>query len=268
MIPDGARFQERVPGNVARFLDFLGRHQMRTTFFTVGDVARRYPDLVGDLVAEGHEVACHSSDHVTLDQHDPESFRDDLARNLSDLARAGVDEVRGFRAPMFSLNAETAWAYQHLADFGFTYSSSVLPARHPLYGWAGFDPEPQRMEAGMWEIPVTLLNVPGLRVPIVGGVYFRVLLFAVIHRRCRSRFREGKPVVGYLHPFDIDTEQEPLMHPRLNGNRFYNWLMYRNRATVFERLEKLMALGATIMPYAEFVDTHLNAYAPAPRFAL
>jgi len=255
MIAGGERLEERVPGNVERFIRFLARHRMQATFFTVGDVARRYPSLVRKLIDMGHEVACHSSDHLTLDRHNPASFRDDLERNLDDLSRAGARDVRGFRAPVFSLNAQTAWAYRQLNDLGFTYSSSVLPAKSPLYGWPGFQPEPQCVDSSIWEIPLTLAKLPGLRVPVAGGVYFRVLPFWLIRHRFRQQVKTGKPLVGYLHPYDIDTEQEPLMHPRLNGNRLLNWLMYRNRKGVFRRLEKLISSGARIVTYSEFIDS-------------
>jgi polysaccharide deacetylase family protein (PEP-CTERM system associated) len=266
MIPGGDRLAERVPRNVERFVVFLARHRMRATFFTVGEVARRYPSLVRELAGEGHEIACHSSDHVTLDRHDPASFRDDLARNLDDLAKAGARDVRGFRAPVFSLNARTAWAYRELKDLGFSYSSSVLPAMSPLYGWPGVEPEPHRIDS-VWEIPLTLANIPGLRVPVAGGIYFRILPFWLIRYHFRQQGDTGKPLVGYFHPYDVDTEQEPLMHPRLNGNPLLNWLMYRNRKAVFPRLEKLIASGARIVTYSEFI-VQLQHEQGAPRFTL
>jgi hypothetical protein len=108
--------------------------------------------------------------------------------------------------------------------------------------------------SGLWEIPVTLADIPGLPVPIAGGIYFRVLPFWLVRRRFRQQVQSGKPVVGYFHPYDVDTEQESLMHPRLNGNPLLNWLMYRNRAGVFPRLEKLVASGARIVTYSEFID--------------
>ena len=265
MIPGGDRLPERVPGNVERIVAFLARHRMRATFFTVGEVARRYPSLVRELVEMGHEIACHSSDHVTLDRHNPASFRADLERNLDDLSKAGARDVQGFRAPVFSLNAQTAWAYRQLRDLGFTYSSSVLPAKNPLYGWPGFRPEPHRVDSSIWEIPLTLANIPGFQVPVAGGVYFRVLPFWLIRYQFRQRVDAGKPLVGYFHPYDIDTEQEPLMHPNLNGNSVLNWLMYLGRKDVFRRLEKLIASGARIVTYSEFVDNlqHRNGAPPS-----
>jgi polysaccharide deacetylase family protein (PEP-CTERM system associated) len=260
MIPEGERYADRVPANTERYLDLLARHGARCTFFTVGDVVRRHPELVRCIAAAGHEVACHGADHVQLDRQDAGSFRRDLERTLEDLARAGVHSVRGYRAPTFSLTARTRWAYEVLAELGFAYSSSVLPARNPLYGWPGFGSACRRTEAGIWEIPMSLL--PGLAIPFAGGVYFRVLPFPLIRALFARRFARGEPVVGYFHPYDVDTEQEHFMHPALGGNRLYNRLMYVNRGRVLARLERLLEPGVRVLPYAEYVGTQLEARVP------
>jgi polysaccharide deacetylase family protein (PEP-CTERM system associated) len=257
-IANGDRYREAVPRNVARYLEFLDRHAMRCTFFTVGDIARRYPQLVRELIGAGHEVACHTSDHVPLDRHDPESFREDLQRNLDDLRKAGADDVCGFRAPTLSLTEQSRWAYDVLAESGFRYSSSVLPARNPLYGWPGFPEEATLTDSGIWEIPVSLSKLPGLNVPFGAGVYFRVLPFVLVRRLFERTFAEGRPVVGYFHPYDIDTEQEHFMHAGLGDSRFYNWLMYRNRKGVIPRLESLVSGGRPVFPYADYVSRVLS----------
>jgi polysaccharide deacetylase family protein (PEP-CTERM system associated) len=259
LVPDGHRFSERVPANTERLLEFLARHGARCTFFTVGDVARRYPSLIQGIVAEGHEIACHSSDHVPLDRQDPQSFRDDLQRCLGDLARAGTDPVVGFRAPIGSLVRETRWAFGVLRELGFRYSSSVLAARSPLYGWPEFGPDRPCITDGLWEIPPSLSRLPGLNVPFMGGVYFRVLPFPLIRYLFRRRLASGDPVVAYLHPYDIDAEQEGFMHPEIGDSRLYNWLLYRNRKGVFRRLERLFEYGARIVPYREYVADTLES---------
>jgi len=253
MIPDGARYTERVPAQVARYAELLARHDARCTFFTVGDVARRYPSLVRDLAAAGHEIACHGSDHVPLDRLDRATFRADLERNLADLAAAGAGRVTGFRAPVHSLVPRTAWAWEVLAELGLRYSSSVLPARHPLYGWPGFARTATRTEAGVWELPLTLAGLPGLDVPFAGGVYLRVLPFALV-RACFDRERgQGRAVVGYAHPFDIDTGQERFVHPELGGRRLYHRLMYWNRGGMLGRIERLIERGAGVVRYGDYV---------------
>jgi polysaccharide deacetylase family protein (PEP-CTERM system associated) len=264
MIPDGHRYAERVPLQVGRFLELFERCALRCTFFTVGDIARRYPALVRDLAAAGHEIACHGSDHVPLDRMGRARFREDLARNLEDLAKAGCREVQGFRAPVYSLTERTRWAWEVMAELGIRYSSSVLPARHPLHGWPGFSRECSLTEAGVWELPFSLSGVPGLDLPFAGGVYLRALPFALVRALFRREIRSGRPIVGYAHPFDIDPDQERFVHPELGGRLVYHHLMYWNRSGMLGRIERLAALGAPIIPYAEYVS-RLAAAAPQPR---
>ena len=261
IVPDGHRYSERVPANTQRYLEFLEEHDSRCTFYTTGDVARRYPELVRDIVAAGHEIGCHTSDHLPLDRHTPESFRDDIRRCLDDFARAGADRCVGFRAPVGSLIEKTRWAFPVLEEEGFTYSSSVMPADNPLYGWPGFGPDlPQRV-GNLWEIPTTLTRFPHrmLNVPFAGGVYFRILPFALVRALFRRRIAAGYPVFGYIHPYDIDTEQERFMHPEINDSAFYNWLLYLNRGGTLPRLHRLLAEGARIIRYDEYVEQILDA---------
>lgn len=257
MIPGGERHAPRVEANVERYLEVLARHDARCTFFTVGDVARRHPDLVRALVAAGHEIACHGADHVPLGRLGPGAFRDDLRRALDDLARAGADRVCGFRAPVMSLVRATAWAHEILADLGFAYSSSVVPAGSALYGWPEHPSTCVRTPSGVWEIPVSVFG--GRRgVPFLSGVYFRLLPFAIVRARFERTLRRGGPAVGYLHPYDVDTEQERFMHPELGGSRLLNQLMYVGRGGVCARLDRLFA-RATVLPYRDFVARRLTA---------
>jgi polysaccharide deacetylase family protein (PEP-CTERM system associated) len=265
LLPDGDRYAERVPANTERIVAFLAEHRVRCTFFTTGDVARRYPSLVRDVAREGHEIACHSSDHTPLDKHDRVSFREDLERCQNDFARAGVDRAIGFRAPYGSMLGTTTWAYDVLKDLGFVYSASVLAAKNPIYGWPDFGPDRPGVKYGIPELPVSLSHLPALNVPFMGGVYFRVLPFPLIRHLFRRRLATGVPAIGYLHPFDVDTDQEryPFPFPGVNGSRFYNWLMYKNRNLVFERVAALLRTGATIVPYAEYVASRPDSLSHA-----
>jgi polysaccharide deacetylase family protein (PEP-CTERM system associated) len=260
-VPNGDRYAERVPENVDRWLAFLARHRARCTFFTVGDVARRYPRSVERILADGHELACHGNDHEPLNRLDPDGLRRTLEQNRKELEKLGARNVIGYRAPTMSLTADTRWAHRVLAELGFTYSSSVIAAKNPLYGWPGFGEECVKVEGGLWEIPVSLTNVPGVKVPFAAGTYFRALPFLLIRELFRARLRAAKPVVGYFHPWDIDTEQERFGFPELNG--FYTWLVYYNRGQVLPRLDRLLREQVEIVPYAEFVARRLNARAAA-----
>lgn len=248
-IPNGERFQPRVEAMTARYLDWLDRHGFHCTFFTVGEMARRYPALVREISQRGHEVACHSNKHITLDQQTPEEFRADLGAAISALTACGVDKVVGYRAPTFSLTEKTQWAYAELKALGIEYSSSVLPAPNPLHGWPAFGGKARRMPPGVLEIPMTLTRVGPLRVPVGGGVYFRALPLRVI---AWAFARGDDAITGYFHPYDIDTESERFMHADIHGNRFYHWLMYLNRGSVFDKLDRLVEGGLRVETYASY----------------
>lgn len=261
MIPHGDRYAERVPANVGAYLDFLARWQCSATFFSVGNVARTYPDVIAAIADAGHELGCHTSEHTPLERLGPDGLRADLERNLADLEAAGAGRVRGFRAPIFSLTPETAWAYEVLADLGFAYSSSVLPHASLMYGWPDFGEQCVRRPEGIWEIPVSGAGVLGRYVPFGGGVYFRLLPEIVVRSCVRKRLASDQPVVGYFHPYDVDTEQEYLMHAELGENRVLNALMYVGRGRVFGRLDRLVREGASIVRYDAYVERVLEGSA-------
>jgi polysaccharide deacetylase family protein (PEP-CTERM system associated) len=251
---DGRKRRERVPEMVGFYLDWLRERGAKTTFFVVGDVAEAYPDLIASIAAEGHEIGCHSYRHVHVHEQTPAEFRADLEASLAALRRAGVSDVRGYRAPVFTLTAKTAWAYPILRDLGFTYSTSVLPAKNPFWSWPEFGPAPRKMD-GVWEIPMTVARLGHLVVPPAGGVYLRALPLWFIKRAARRARKAGRPLLGYCHPYDIDTGQERFMHPDIDDSRFYNFLMYWNRGKVFKRLEAILAQGFRMVPYRDYAAT-------------
>lgn len=233
-----------------RLLDFLRAAGMRCTFFIVGEIALRFPDAIRSIAAAGHELACHTHTHRPLDEHTPASLRDDLLRNLDAIRPFAAAPVIGFRAPVLSLTARAAWAHEVLAGLGFKYSSSVLPATNPLYGWPGFGPAP-RLVNGITEVPVTLASFGPLRLPIGAGTYFRCLPMPCIRSAFEAAARRDAPIVGYFHPYDIDTAQERVMSRGVNGSRFMNSLLYLNRSRTLERLESLLRAGFKIIPYSD-----------------
>ncbi|MEA3010080.1 MAG: peptidoglycan-N-acetylglucosamine deacetylase [Sphingomonadales bacterium] len=247
-LPDGDRFPARVPALVDTYLDFLRRHEAKGSFFVVGEVARRHPEMIARIAAEGHELGCHSDSHVPLDRLGQARFRDDLLRNLEALDRAGAGAIKGYRAPCFSMTAQTGWAYEALAELGFAYSSSVLPARSPLYGQPGFGARPRLIE-DVVELPVTLLPFRWLKVP-VGGLYFRVLPRFVLRRALARRRRAGETVASYHHPYDIDTEQA-FTHAGFRRWGAFDLLMRANRGSVLPRLEMAKSLGFAFTAYGD-----------------
>lgn len=251
-VRDGLRYKEAVPVNTRRYLECFGRWGVKATFFTVGTVARRYPALIREISDAGHELACHGDTHVQVDKLSPDEFRQDLRDNIAILEELSGQPVTGFRAPTFSLIEKTAWAHGIMAEQGLGYSSSVLPARNPLYGWPEFGMSTRRLENGLWELPITLNPLPGLSVPIAGGVYFRVLPFALTRWAVKQRIARGETVGTYFHPYDIDLKQERFMHPDLNEKQHLNLLMYIGRKRLLKRLGWL-SHHYKMMPYRSYV---------------
>lgn len=252
---DGDRLPVRLPALVEPYLDFLRRHRATGTFFIVGEVARRHPEVIRRIMAEGHEIGCHSDRHIPLERLNPETFRSDTERNLDALHAAGAKTVVGYRAPGFSLTADTCWAHEILAQLDFRYSSSVLPAPNPINGWPGFGRRPKLMNGAIWEIPITLLPLPLPPVPAGGGVYFRALPRWVVRHGLRSIGKSGQPLAGYFHPYDVDQEQLRLPHPGFSGWSPFNWLMYRNRHVVFDRLELAAGMGFKFTSFERYAMT-------------
>ncbi len=238
-VKNGSSYRDNIAESTRQYLKQFEHWGVKATFFVVGKIARRYPQLIGEIIEAGHELACHGDVHAQLDKLNPQKFREDLQRNVAALREAGGREIRGFRAPTFSLTEQTSWAHEVLADLGFTYSSSVLPAKSPLYGWPAFGENAREVQKGLWEIPVTLHEIPGLSTPIAGGVYFRVLPFLLTRWAIQQKLKKGQPVVTYFHPYDIDTKQEWFIHSALQEKKYLNFLMYIGRAKVLGRLDNL-----------------------------
>lgn len=253
-VKNGLTYQARVETLVEHYLEFLDTYNSKATFFTVGDIPKHYPDLVKMIVDSGHEIACHSSTHMPVTSQSKEEFRNDVSRNLESLYNAGAKEVIGYRAPTYSITPKTPWAFDVLSELGISYSSSVLPAKNPLYGWEGFGETPRKMNSDFWEIPVSLRKGNFFKVPFSGGVYFRFLPFFLIKKSFTFHFKKGAAVTSYFHPYDIDLEQERFMHPEINDNWIYNQLLYFNRKNVFSRLHKVMEIfDPTIITYKNYV---------------
>ena len=200
---DWERIPGRVVANVRRLLALLAAHGTRATFFVLGWVADRHPEVVREIAAAGHEVGSHGYAHQLLDRQGPEEFADDLARSLAAigcaLGRPGA--LLGYRAPGFSLTPRTLWALDILRAHGIRYDSSLQPVLtrrgNGAYGASRFA---TRLDAGLWEFPVSTVRLAGYNCPVAGGAYFRLLPLWVTRRAIERINAEGRPAVVYLHP--------------------------------------------------------------------
>jgi len=227
----------RVARNTDRLLDILADAGVSATFFTLGWVAERHPELVRRIVAEGHELASHGSNHYRADQQSPPEFRDDVRRSKELLEDIGGTAVAGYRAPTFSVGPKSRWAHAILAEEGFRYSSSVYPIAHDLYGVPeaprrAFCPQP-----GFIEIPLTTVRLFGRNLPTAGGGYFRLLPYRVSRTALRKAGNELRTsCVFYLHPWEIDPGQPRQLQAPLRSRLRH----YINLGRTEDRLRRLL----------------------------
>jgi polysaccharide deacetylase family protein (PEP-CTERM system associated) len=227
----------RVERNVQRILALLAEHQTHATFFTLGWIAERYPQLVRDIVAQGHELASHGYGHQRASELQPAEFDADIGRAKALLEDLGGVEVRGYRAPSFSIGKSNPWAFDSLQRAGYRYSSSVYPIRHDHYGMPDAPRFAYAARDGLIEVPVTTLRLASQNIPSSGGGYFRLLPYAVSRMLIRAvNRRDGQAAVFYFHPWEIDPQQ-----PRVPGidakTRFRHYL---NLGRMERRLQRLL----------------------------
>ena len=203
----------RVERNVNRVLDLLAARGTQATFFTLGWVAERYPQIVHRIVAEGHELASHGYGHERASDLDRRAFAEDVTRARKILEDLGGVPVLGYRAPSFSIGRGNLWAFDVLAEAGYRYSSSIYPIAHDHYGMPDSPRFAYRVGAGLLEVPVTTVRLLDRNLPSSGGGYFRLLPYALSRWLIgRVNGADREPAVFYFHPWEIDPGQ-----PRIAG---------------------------------------------------
>jgi len=252
--------ESRVIRNTEILLDCFGRAGVKATFFILGWVAEKFPQLVRDIAVQGHEVASHGYYHqliytLTLDQ-----FREDVRRAKATLEDAFGGSVKGYRAPSFSIVQPSLWALDVLIEQGYTYDASIFPIRHDRYGIPDAprhthvidrnrrkfarrmferDEPPRRVFTGgtrsIVEVPAATVRLGNRNLPIAGGGYFRLLPYAWTHWGMARANHEGTPVVFYIHPWEVDPEQ-----PRLPVGRVTRWRHYGGLEKTRARLERVL----------------------------
>ena len=200
----------RVEDNVSRILDLFAEADVNATFFTLGWVAKRHPAMIRRIADAGHEIASHGYDHARVFTLDRKTFAADIRKAREIIEDCSGVAVTGYRAPSFSIDQRTPWAFAELASQGYAYSSSVAPVVHDHYGWPeaprfAFRPLPW---SSLVELPVTTAILGGRRVAAGGGGFFRVLPYGFSRWAIRQVNRaEGRPAVFYFHPWEVDPDQ-------------------------------------------------------------
>ncbi|MDB5453986.1 MAG: polysaccharide deacetylase [Caulobacteraceae bacterium] len=202
--------ESRVEANTERLLEIFSEAQVKATFFTLGWVAERHPQLVRRIVADGHEIASHGYRHERVDSQTPEAFRADVGTTRRLLEDLGGVAVRGYRAPTFSVGPHTPWAWRILEEEGYTYSSSIYPVLRDNYGVPSAPRGVHRPEGAhsLVEIPIATVRFAGRNWPSGGGGYFRLLPYQLSRAAIRRINQVDRmPAAFYIHPWEVDPGQ-------------------------------------------------------------
>jgi polysaccharide deacetylase family protein (PEP-CTERM system associated) len=232
--------ESRVVGNTQKLLAIFEQFDVRGTFFVLGWVAERHPQLVRDIAARGHEIACHGYSHRLVYEQSPEEFYAETLRAKNLLEEITGSAVVGYRAASYSIVRESLWALDILVELGFAYDSSIFPVRHDRYGIPNAERVPHRLATlngkSIVEWPLATARILGCRLPVAGGGYFRLLPYWLSRWGLASiNRRELQPFIFYLHPWEVDPEQ-----PRVSASWLSRFRHYTNLGKCEERLRRLL----------------------------
>jgi polysaccharide deacetylase family protein (PEP-CTERM system associated) len=264
---DWSRYPLRVENNTMRILDLFDEKSVKGTFFVLGWVAERCRGLVNEIHARGHEVACHGYGHELAYSIGPEKFREDIRKARILLEDACGREIRGYRAPSFSITRNSLWALDILIEEGFDYDSSIFPVYHDVYGMRDATPRPHRIvrsggviiEFPLTTLPVRFLHWEIFKIPVAGGGYMRLFPLWLTKKAIRHiNGNLGRPVVLYFHPWEIDPGQ-----PRINTGLKSRFRHYHNLRYTEDRVRDLLSTFR-FAPMRDVLDSVLPDTAAPP----
>ena len=248
--------ESRVERNFLSLLDEIDDAQASVTCFFLGWVAERYPHLVREASARGHEVASHGYAHQLVYCQSPAEFSEDIKRSKEILEDILGAPVLGYRAPGFSITRDTSWAFDEIAAAGFKYDSSVFPARRGHGGMEGGELAPYWVETNagpLFEIPVSVIPVLGQRICAFGGGYLRLAPYPLIDRLSRAVNKSGRPVIYYLHPREIDPG-----HPRIDMGMLRRFKSYVNLRSTLPKLRRLLR-DQDLVTFRDWIEQNAGA---------
>ena len=237
---DWGNYQSRVEANTDKILEILLQADVKATFFILGWISEKYPDIVRRIYREGHEVASHSYAHRLVYRQTPEEFREDLRRSKSMLEKIIGDQVIGYRAPSYSITKKSLWAMDILMEEGILYDSSIFPIRRDRYGIPNANRFPYTITGkngvSIVEVPLSTVTVFNQNIPIAGGGYLRLFPYRFIRWGLRKIIEQEKQsIIIYLHPWEIDKDQ-----PRMEGSTMSRFRHYICLEKMEPRLRELL----------------------------
>jgi polysaccharide deacetylase family protein (PEP-CTERM system associated) len=228
----------RVEQNIDLILWLLKEADVRATFFTLGWIAERYPELIRRIANAGHELASHGFGHHRATEQQRGEFLADIRLAKAVLEDVSGQVVKGYRAPSFSVGPQNSWAFECIAEAGYRYSSSVYPIRHDHYGVPDAPRFAHETMAGLLEVPVATVRVFRANWPAGGGGYFRLLPYLVSRWSIRRiNAVDGQPAMFYFHPWELDPGQPRVKGPRAKA-RFRHYLNLKHTEPRLRRLLK------------------------------
>ena len=246
---DWDRYELRVERNTLKILRILRKYNAKATFFVLGWIAERCPDLVRKISLEGNEIASHGYSHELIYNQTQSQFEEDLLRSKRILEEITGKEVLGYRASNFSITKESIWAIDILKKCGFKYDSSIFPISfHDRYGFKGVKSQLFVFDNGLIEVPLSTVKVFNVKLPLAGGGYFRLLPYSYFRYFFRKLNKNGEGAVFYLHPWEFDPEQ-----PRVNIPLKYRFRHYNNLDKTEMKLKQLLQDFEFKMIF-EFID--------------
>jgi len=232
------QMESRVEAVTEQLLKVLDDHQTTATFFVLGWIAEKYPALIKKIADARHEIGCHTYCHHLISQIDPVKFRQDLQKAKSLLEDASGQAVIGFRAPYFSIDQTSEWAFEILSEEGFLYDSSIFPAKRMIGGCPSGQTTPHLMHSksgDLYEMPITVMELLGKRFTMFGGGYFRLLPLCLVSAGIKRLNANGVPVNFYIHPHDLDDGQ-----PRVDMGSFSRFRRYVGVSKTCRKLDRLL----------------------------
>lgn len=241
--PKWESFEDRVVPNTERLLTLLDQESAKGTFFILGWIAKRHPDLIKRIAGQGHEVASHGLDHELVYNQDPDAFRMDVRDSRKLLQDLSGQEINGYRAPSYTIMKKTQWALPILAEEGYRYDSSIFPISRRRYGMPGANRWPHHLGLEEFkafvEFPISTVRFGPLNVPATGGAYLRLLPLFLQKRFVTQILRENRPLVVNVHPWELDPGQ-----PRFPVGLRTRWTHYHNLDQTESRLQSLLSLSS------------------------
>jgi len=227
-------FESRVEMETHKMLKLLSDAQVKATFFILGYVADKVPQLIKEIDGEGHEIATHGFCHKLIYRQKKEEFEQDILRSIFLLEDLTGKKIIGHRAASFSVTKDTYWALDILSSCGIQYDCSIFPIHNPRYGIPEAPQFPYEIRPGLMEFSPSTITIGGANLPFSGGPYFRIPPYAFTKMAIESINKQGKPAQIYIHPWEIDPDQ-----PKLNIRFDRRFTHYANIRSTAQKLKTL-----------------------------